>query len=290
MTKNGVTVVIPTIGRANLRNAVESAKKQDVDTKVIVVLDDLTKSDKTQELLDGLPHILLKTKGKQGGGVARNLGLHSATTPWVSYLDDDDEWEHGKLDAQLSAIAHSKNPDRTVSVTATRFVREDGSSRVFPRVPYRAEERIGDYLVKRSELFYGTTFMQTSSLLGPTTHMQRYSWDEALMKHQDWDLFVRLLGPSGGNVVYVPDVYVTVNQGSAASVSKKLNWRASADWFLKHQEDLGAKAAADFLFSQVLRGALSARDVDGFLFFFQNSTRTVPHTAALVVALAGLRQ
>ncbi len=49
-----------------------------------------------------------------GGSDARNRGVDMAAGEWIAFLDDDDEWLPGKLQAQIDAVRASKasSPDR----------------------------------------------------------------------------------------------------------------------------------------------------------------------------------
>ena len=40
-----------------------------------------------------------------GGSDARNRGVDAAAGEWIAFLDDDDEWFPGKLQAQLDAVS-----------------------------------------------------------------------------------------------------------------------------------------------------------------------------------------
>ena len=41
-----------------------------------------------------------------GGSDARNRGVDAASGEWIAFLDDDDEWLPGKLQAQLDAVGN----------------------------------------------------------------------------------------------------------------------------------------------------------------------------------------
>ena len=47
-------------------------------------------------------HVLALPKSV-GGSDARNRGVDAAAGEWIAFLDDDDEWFPGKLQAQLDA-------------------------------------------------------------------------------------------------------------------------------------------------------------------------------------------
>lgn len=86
------TVVVPTVGRPSLRVLLEAlaAGTRPLDCPVVVVDD---RSD-GPALEDGLrdvdvPGLRVVRSGGGGPARARNIGWRHATTPWVSFLDDD---------------------------------------------------------------------------------------------------------------------------------------------------------------------------------------------------------
>jgi HAD superfamily hydrolase (TIGR01662 family) len=86
------TVVVPTVGRPSLRVLLEAlaAGTRPLDCPVVVVDD---RSD-GPALEDGLrdvdlPGMRVVRAGGGGPARARNIGWRHATTPWVSFLDDD---------------------------------------------------------------------------------------------------------------------------------------------------------------------------------------------------------
>ena len=100
MTEAAISVIIPTIGRASLRTAVESALNQTVPpAEVIVVVD----SDGEPDLPTSDAVRVLRTSGGVGPGRARQLGIDSAKGDIIALLDDDDRWKKGKLEKQLAA-------------------------------------------------------------------------------------------------------------------------------------------------------------------------------------------
>ncbi len=96
------TLVVPTVGRPSLRALLGALADgtRPVDGRVLVVDD---RPGDPPDLRAGLPDVgvggpTVLRSGGGGPGRARNLGWRHATTPWVSFLDDDvlpasDWWE-----------------------------------------------------------------------------------------------------------------------------------------------------------------------------------------------------
>src|SRR6201988_1315286 len=95
-----VSVVIPSIGRASLRRAVESALRQtSPPMEVIVVVD----ADCDPDLPDSDSIRVLRTSGGVGPSCAKHIGVEQATGDVIALLDDDDLWRPHKLEKQLAA-------------------------------------------------------------------------------------------------------------------------------------------------------------------------------------------
>jgi glycosyltransferase involved in cell wall biosynthesis len=100
-----LSVVIPTWNRAQLVcEAIDSALRQG-DVEVIVVDD--ASSDNTTELVTrmyGDRVRLMRLSERSGAGAARNVGVALVTGEFVGFLDSDDIWLPGKLDAELNVF------------------------------------------------------------------------------------------------------------------------------------------------------------------------------------------
>ncbi|MEK9816020.1 MAG: glycosyltransferase family 2 protein, partial [Limnobacter sp.] len=105
-----VDVVIPVFnGRETIRAALLSVLAQQGDwVHRIIVIDDGS-GDDTAQVVQSLrnPLIELVRTPNQGVARARNLGIEKSTAEWVAFLDADDLWMPGKLQAQLNvAMEH----------------------------------------------------------------------------------------------------------------------------------------------------------------------------------------
>jgi glycosyltransferase involved in cell wall biosynthesis len=124
MTQPILSVVIPTWNRAGMVcEAVASALGQRIGQIEVIVVDDGS--------TDGTANVLWRTFGSRislrrlperlGVSAARNAGTRLATGELVAYLDSDDLWLPGKLDAELRLL--EKFPDAAAVVSdSLRFV------------------------------------------------------------------------------------------------------------------------------------------------------------------------
>ncbi|WP_026924146.1 glycosyltransferase [Glycomyces arizonensis] len=94
------SVVIATRNRATeLKRTIVELLSLDPTPQVIVV--DNASDDDTgpqmRALAAGCPHVHYRRLRANEGSVARNVGVRSATTPYVAFADDDSWWERGAL-------------------------------------------------------------------------------------------------------------------------------------------------------------------------------------------------
>ncbi len=100
------SVVIPTYQRAALLGrAIDSALAQTVTPAEIVVIDDGS-TDKTAEVVARYGDLIRYVhQANAGCSAARNRGVQEAASTWVAFLDSDDAWLPGHLEAMADAIA-----------------------------------------------------------------------------------------------------------------------------------------------------------------------------------------
>jgi glycosyltransferase involved in cell wall biosynthesis len=128
-----LSVVIPTWNRAQLvRDAIRSSLGQREDEVEVIVVDDAS-TDSTAELLTsefGDRIRVLQLEHRRGPGGARNAGARLARGKFVAFLDSDDVWLPGKLDAELAVFARFPEAQVVVSDSQNFFEGEaDGESR-----------------------------------------------------------------------------------------------------------------------------------------------------------------
>jgi glycosyltransferase involved in cell wall biosynthesis len=101
-----VDVVIPVFnGRESIQAALNSVFEQKGEhIHRVIVIDDGSHDD-TAQVVQSLcnPLIELVRTPNQGVARARNLGIEKSTAEWIAFLDADDVWIPGKLEAQLTA-------------------------------------------------------------------------------------------------------------------------------------------------------------------------------------------
>lgn len=105
----------------------DSVVAQAYEPLEIVVVDDGS-TDGTASIAaayDRLPVRLARHPANQGSSVALNRAIDMASHEFIAFLDADDIWLPGKLEAQVGALAAM--PDATLVATGYQWVNPDGS-------------------------------------------------------------------------------------------------------------------------------------------------------------------
>jgi len=103
------SVIIPTWNRAHtIRRAIDSALRQSMPVLEVLVCDDGS-TDETELIVSSIAARDSRVRwvaGERGGrpAIPRNRGLRESRGEWLAFLDSDDEWVSGKLEAQLDAV------------------------------------------------------------------------------------------------------------------------------------------------------------------------------------------
>jgi glycosyltransferase involved in cell wall biosynthesis len=128
-----LSVIIPTWNRAHLVcDAINSALNQRPGEVEVIVVDDAS-TDNTADLVAriyGNWIRLISLSNRSGAGAARNAGVALARGELVAFLDSDDVWLPGKLDAELRVFERFLDADAVLSDSQNFFEHQpDGPSR-----------------------------------------------------------------------------------------------------------------------------------------------------------------
>lgn len=128
-----LSVVIPTWNRARLVcDAIGSALDQRPGEVEVIVVDDASTDDTVDVIRRsyGDRVRLLRLERRSGTGTARNAGAALARGEFVGFLDSDDVWLGGKLDAELKVFEQFPSAEAVVSDSQNFFEHQaDGLSR-----------------------------------------------------------------------------------------------------------------------------------------------------------------
>lgn len=179
-----VSAVIPFFNSSpTLVRAFESVRRQKFIKEIILVDDGSTDGScqiaKDLALSDPKTFVFSNSKPvNKGACAARNLGLNSASSDWIQFLDADDELLEGKIAVQLSVA------DDGMSFIVGNAIDcfEDGHSHLRK---YLSDPRAG--------LIAGKLGITSANLWNRKSLLEVGGWSEGLSSSQEYDLMFRLL-------------------------------------------------------------------------------------------------
>lgn len=213
-----VSIVIPTFNRSSsVKKAVESVLNQTYQNFELIIVDD-NSNDDTRETISILKDRRIRyhrNKKNLGGSASRNVGINMASSKFIAFLDDDDEWLPEKLEKQIHILEKTKS-DFCGVFTGFKYLKE---GKVIKRtIPQKEGDLYRDLLWSNC---IGTTsiFLVKKSCLSEIGN-----FNEKLPASQDWDLYLRLARKYKFKVIQEPLVNYCVHEGEQISDSyqKKL--------------------------------------------------------------------
>ena len=135
-------------------------------------------------------------------------------------------------------------------VVSCRIAVTDGNGRTLRVLPSRllgAQQRVADYLFRRTSVAYGDGLLHTSTLMCDRALIESEPLDPALPRHQDWDWVLRVGQRPDVLIRMCPDVLVRVAVTDRKSISMSSDWRASLAWLEQRADQLTARERGDFL-------------------------------------------
>ncbi len=214
-----ISVIIATHNRATLLpRAVRSIYAQTYQHIEVIVIDDAS-TDETQAVIASLrtefPSLVtLKNDTNLGNVGTKNLGIRTARGEYIAFLDDDDEYEPGKLEKQLALLLETSEK---CASCAMRWV-EDGRTvkttlARSPGISFENGGAISTWLIHRS-------VFDEVGLLDPAIYM-----------NDDGDFLVR--ANRKFRFVFVESVeythYYSASQISSSRENKILAWSRLLD-------------------------------------------------------------
>lgn len=251
-----VTVVIPTVNRPHLLvRAVRSALTQTLPPREIVVVQDGDHAGALAELSKLTdPRIVVtrpETPSADAGATSRNVGVRTATSEWVAFLDDDDEWLPHKLQAQFDAVERWGSPE-PVLVSGQVERRTEHETDIWPTRAIADRESVSDYLfVRRSP---GEGWLPTPTLLTRRETAVECPFTTGIRVHEDLDWLLKL-ERVGVRFLVVESVVAIVHVVDPGSLSTRSTWRSSLQWAVEHRDGLGLRAYSAFCLTEVSRMA-----------------------------------
>lgn len=218
MTRPLLSVVIPTWNRAHIVcEAIDSALNQRAGEVEVIVVDDCS-TDTTVDLVKktfGSSVHVLQQLTRRGQGAARNAGALLACGEFVGFLDSDDIWLPGKLDAEMRVFAEFPEAIAVISDSRNHFEGQPDPSSRFAQNGLLSETQGRVQLVDDCGWLW-TNSTITAHMCGITvqrtalTQLGPKLFAEDLSVCEDWEFQMRLY--SLGQVAVLPEIYSSVRR------------------------------------------------------------------------------
>lgn len=188
MNKPLVSVILPTYNRSKLiSRAIKSVLKQTYNNFELIIIDDGS-TDNTSKVIRKIKDIRIKyiqrTQNK-GQAAARNTGLKLARGEYIAFHDSDDEWLPNKLEQHMLAF-HDLSPRYGVVYSGYWRVSKGEKTYLPLRNLSRKETDIHQNLL-------ATSFVTMVTIVCKKECFSQVGlFDEKLLRHEDWELAIRL--------------------------------------------------------------------------------------------------
>lgn len=188
-----VSVIIPTYKRPdNLKMAINSVINQTYKNIEIIVVDDNNPNTSYRAITENIMKDYmnydnikyLKHKKNLNGSAARNTGIKEAKGRFITFLDDDDEMMHDKIERQISKL---ENLDITWGAVycGCNFVKE---SKVVGFLSSKKEGNLKkELLLTKWGIGSGSTPLFRKAVFDDIG-----LFDESFIRHQDWEILIRM--------------------------------------------------------------------------------------------------
>ncbi|MCU0846919.1 MAG: glycosyltransferase family 2 protein [Spirochaetes bacterium] len=178
------SVIIPAYNRRSmLTRAVESVLSQTFTDYELIVVDDGSTDGTGEEMEKYGGRVRYIRQDNRGVSAARNAGIAASVSPYLAFLDSDDEWFPGKLAAHGEFIA--SHPGIRIHQAEEAWIRN--GRRVNPGL--RHVKRDGDIFIDSLEL----CLISPSAVVMNRELFDEYgTFDENMPACEDYDLWLRI--------------------------------------------------------------------------------------------------
>lgn len=217
-----VSIIIPAYNASTyVADAIHSALMQTWADKEIIVVDDGS-TDATALIAESIAGVTCIRQTNGGVSRARNAGVSHSSGDLIAFLDADDVWHPGKLEAQVSLL--ERYPD--CDLTYTKFI--EIPSPLAPREWLCDNQDISSHsrAVELKSSFIDPFFGTSTVIVRRTAFDHAGGFDESLPYAEDIDFFLRVLirrpatAMLDAAMVYKREVDGSLSHDSAAGYAK----------------------------------------------------------------------
>ena len=229
--KSGVTVVIPTINRASLLDALNSVINQTLSPYEVIIVD-----DSKDQSVESNRFEVIKTGGLVGVSKARNMGLIQVATEFTALLDDDDYWQEDYLEKQLINI-HNLGIDFSITGAIV-----NGRNR--PRIPLKAGVDPYELLYGKPHLLRSKAYLPTSAYVFRTKLTEKIKFNETITDRENLQ-FIGDCFRENFQIYQNPESLVTIDYSSKNSISR-INIAQEVNWY-QYLKGINEKWSENFI-------------------------------------------
>lgn len=188
-----VSVIIPTYKGSNkICSVVESVLNQSYQSLEVIVVDDngantkeqVETENKLKKYISNNSITYLKHNINKNGAAARNTGLKKCKGKYVAFLDDDDYFYYNKIEECVDAF---KKIDDSYAMVHTSY------DLVFPdnKTKLISQNYSGDIFERF--VLCKIRLCSSSVVIRKSVLDEVGGFDESFLRHQDWEMFTRIL-------------------------------------------------------------------------------------------------
>ena len=233
MSELTVAVIIPYFnGAAFISEALNMLQRQTCRPDEIIVVDDGSSDTQASALKAAADAFKVRvlTQSNQGPGVARNLGVATATAQLIAFLDVDDVWDDDKLARQKACFA--QHPRLDLVMSESRTVRPDGKVEYVSQLAKLERKTFIDLILK------GRIHSFTSAMMFRAEFFKRLGGFEPKLRFRE-DHLILMRSLLEGSVEIIPQPLSSrrlhLNSMSGAASNKDLTVRLRrAELFWTH--------------------------------------------------------
>lgn len=224
MNVSTISIITPTYNSENfIEKTIQSVSSQTYKNYEHLIIDDCS-SDQTIDIVQKYKKSdsrikLIKMANNGGAAKARNVGIKSAKSKYIAFIDSDDIWEPDKLKKQLEFMEKTQ---ATFSYTAYQIIKEDGKP-IEKYIDTEAKHIVNykDMLLKKSTLGCSTVMLDKERI-GDEIEMP------LIRTGQDYALWLKLL--KNGHNAYCLNEALTRYRIVSNSISRNKIKKARRQW------------------------------------------------------------
>jgi cellulose synthase/poly-beta-1,6-N-acetylglucosamine synthase-like glycosyltransferase len=275
--RSDVAVIVPCYNVASyLQRALNSVFAQTFSNFHIYAVDDGSTDGTLSVLEANAPRCSFVSQSRCGPAAARNRAIHMSNSPFIAFLDADDEWLPQKLERQIALMKQDPTLGLVCSACLVRAL--SGKTHVISSPPpVRGPGRLFHHLARNCFVFAPTVVVRR-----PCLEEVGY-FNESLAVCEDFNLWLRIA--ANWSIAYLPEALAITHKrtGSLSESIPPEERLKNGVYALEHVQASCSRLSPTE--TQALRYALAER----FYFYGSLLLHTGPKESSRAKLLAALK-